>query len=93
MHRIFIVHGHDRGMLRDVDAFVRRIGIDPVVLMDERNRAEQLLKSLSKMRTCLLQWFCSHRTIWVEQWRTRPGRKGGALGKTWYWSLDFSFGP
>jgi predicted nucleotide-binding protein len=48
MRKIFIVHGHDHGMLRDVDAFVRRIGIEPVVLIDEPNRGRTVIEKFEQ---------------------------------------------
>jgi predicted nucleotide-binding protein len=46
MNRVFIVHGQDHGMLRDVEAFVRRIDLDPVILMDEASRSNTVIEKV-----------------------------------------------
>jgi predicted nucleotide-binding protein len=45
---IFIVHGQDHAMLREVEAFVRRIEIEPVVLMDEPNRGRTVIEKFER---------------------------------------------
>jgi predicted nucleotide-binding protein len=47
-NQIFIVHGRDHAMLRDVEAFVRRIGIDAVVLMDEPSRNATVIEKFER---------------------------------------------
>ena len=48
MNRVFMVHGRDHGMLRDVEAFVRKIGIDPVILMDEASRNDTVIEKFER---------------------------------------------
>jgi len=48
MNKVFIVHGRDHGMLRDVDAFVRRIGIDPIILIDEPSRGGTVIEKVER---------------------------------------------
>jgi predicted nucleotide-binding protein len=45
---IFLVHGHDLAMLRDVEAFVRRIGITPIILMDEASRGGTVIEKFEQ---------------------------------------------
>ncbi|HVA28179.1 MAG TPA: nucleotide-binding protein [Candidatus Baltobacteraceae bacterium] len=42
--RIFIVHGHDTPMLHAIEAYVRRIGLEPVILMDEANSGNTVIE-------------------------------------------------
>jgi hypothetical protein len=45
-NKVFIVHGRDHGMLRDVEAFVRKIGVEPVIIMDEANRGATVMEKI-----------------------------------------------
>ena len=47
-NKVFIVHGHSHGMLRDVEAFVRKIGIEPVVLIDEPNKGQTVIEKFER---------------------------------------------
>jgi predicted nucleotide-binding protein len=47
-NRVFIVHGHDHEMLRDVEAYVRRIDIDPVILIDEPNKGGTVVEKFER---------------------------------------------
>ncbi len=48
MNRLFLVHGHDHSTLHEVEAFVRRIGLDPVVLMDEANHGDTIIEKVER---------------------------------------------
>ena len=43
-NKVFIVHGHDKAMRSDVEAFVTRLGLDAIILMEEANRGRTLLE-------------------------------------------------
>lgn len=47
-NQVFIVHGRDHAMLRDVEAFVRRIGIEAVVLIDEPSRNATVIEKFER---------------------------------------------
>ncbi len=42
--RVFIVHGHDRGRRNDVELFLRKAGLEPVVLADQPNGGRTLIE-------------------------------------------------
>lgn len=44
--RVFIVHGHDHLMLREVELFVGKLGLDAVVLMDQANRGMTVIEKI-----------------------------------------------
>lgn len=46
--RVFIVHGHDRGVLAEIEAFVLKAKWKPVVLKDQSSPGENLLDELVK---------------------------------------------
>jgi predicted nucleotide-binding protein len=48
MDRVFIVHGHDHPMLHEIEAFVRRIGIQPVILMEEASRGGTVIEKFER---------------------------------------------
>lgn len=43
-NKVFIVHGHDKAMRSDVEAFVNRVGLDAIILMEEANQGRTLLE-------------------------------------------------
>jgi predicted nucleotide-binding protein len=47
-NKVFIVHGHDHGMLNAVEAFVRKIGVEAVVLRDEANRGGTVIEKFER---------------------------------------------
>ena len=47
-NKVFIVHGHDHGMLNAVEAFVRKIGVEAVVLKDEANRGGTVIEKFER---------------------------------------------
>jgi predicted nucleotide-binding protein len=46
MDKLFIVHGHNHLMLRDIEVFVRRIGLYPVILMEEASRGQTVIEKV-----------------------------------------------
>lgn len=46
--RIFIVHGRDRGMRSEVEAYVRRLGLDPVILEDEAGGMRTIIEKFER---------------------------------------------
>jgi predicted nucleotide-binding protein len=48
MDYVFIVHGHDHPMLHEIEAFVQRIGIRPVVLMEEASRGDTVIEKFKR---------------------------------------------
>jgi predicted nucleotide-binding protein len=48
MNRLFLVHGHDHPMLHEIEAFVRRIGLEPVVLMEEASRGDTVIEKVER---------------------------------------------
>ena len=47
--RIFIVHGRDTKMLSEVEAFVKEIGYEPIVLYKEPSRGNTIIEKFEKM--------------------------------------------
>lgn len=43
-NRVFIVHGHDMAMLAEVETFVRRIGLDAIILSGKPNEGRTLIE-------------------------------------------------
>lgn len=43
---LFIVHGHDTPMLHEIEAFVRRIGLQPVILMEEPSQGRTVIEKI-----------------------------------------------
>ncbi|TEW56221.1 hypothetical protein E2R68_02280 [Psychromonas sp. RZ22] len=46
--KVFIVHGHDEVLRLKVDNFVRRLGLDPIILMDRANGGNTIINKLIK---------------------------------------------
>jgi predicted nucleotide-binding protein len=46
--RIFIAHGRDREMRSEVEAYVRRLGLDPVVLEDEAGGMRTIIEKFER---------------------------------------------
>lgn len=44
--KVFIVHGHNENIRDKVDAFVRRIGLEPVILCNEASRGQSILEKI-----------------------------------------------
>jgi len=47
-NKVFIVHGHDEKMLRDIEAYVRRVGVEAVVLQDEASRGDTIIQKVER---------------------------------------------
>lgn len=48
MDSIFVVHGHDETVLRKVEAYIRRIGLRPVILVDEASGNRTVIEKLER---------------------------------------------
>ena len=46
--KAFIVHGHDHPMLHEIEAFVRRIGIQPIILKEEASRGGTVIEKFER---------------------------------------------
>lgn len=44
--RVFLVHGHDHAPRNAVEAYLRRLGLEPVVLSDEPSRSRTIIEKL-----------------------------------------------
>jgi len=47
-NKVFIVHGHDKTMLREVEAFINRIGLEAIVLAEEANKGRTLIEKFEE---------------------------------------------
>jgi len=43
-NKVFVVHGHDKGMLNAVEVYVRRLGLEAIVLGEEAHRGRTLIE-------------------------------------------------
>ena len=37
-NKIFIVHGHDDALIQEVEKFIRKIGLEPIILHEQANK-------------------------------------------------------
>lgn len=44
--RVFIVHGHDKKTLSNIEGFLRRKGLDPIILMDKPNEGMTIIEKI-----------------------------------------------
>jgi len=47
-NKVFIVHGHDNEMLRDIEAYIRRVRVEAVVLQDEASRGDTIIQKVER---------------------------------------------
>jgi predicted nucleotide-binding protein len=47
-NRVFVVHGHDIALLRDVEAFLRRHGLDPIIINAELDRGQTVIEKIER---------------------------------------------
>ena len=47
-NKVFIVHGHDMGRRDEVEQLLRRIGLEPIILMNEPNRGLTLIEKIEQ---------------------------------------------
>jgi predicted nucleotide-binding protein len=47
-NRVFVVHGHDKVLLRDVEAFLRRHGVDPIIINAELDRGQTIIEKIER---------------------------------------------
>ncbi|MEZ8966363.1 TIR domain-containing protein [Vibrio breoganii] len=47
-HKVFIVHGHDDVLRLEVDNFIRKIGMIPIVLMDQASGSSTIIEKIEK---------------------------------------------
>lgn len=45
---VFLVHGHDQTILREVEAYVRRIGLNAIVLQDEASGSQTVIEKFER---------------------------------------------
>lgn len=45
---VFIVHGHDNVALKDVENFVRKIGLNPIILRDQPNKSQTIIEKIEE---------------------------------------------
>lgn len=45
---VFIVHGHDSVVLKDVENFVRKIGLNPIILRDMPSTGKTIIEKIEK---------------------------------------------
>lgn len=46
LNKAFLVHGQDHAMLHEIEAFVRRIGMEPVILLEEASRGRTVIEKV-----------------------------------------------
>jgi predicted nucleotide-binding protein len=46
--RVFIVHGHDDVLRLEVENFIRRIGLEPIVLMDQASGGNTIIEKIER---------------------------------------------
>ena len=44
--KVFIVHGHDDALRLNVEIFIRKIGLDPIILMDQASAGDTIIEKL-----------------------------------------------
>lgn len=65
---VFIVHGHDEAAKHAIAGFVRRFGLNAIILDEQANRGQTIIENLKKTLTrWVLQLSCSHPTMLVHQ--------------------------
>lgn len=47
-NRVFVVHGHDVALLRDTEAFLRRHGLDPIIINAELDRGQTIIEKIER---------------------------------------------
>ncbi|MFA0084429.1 TIR domain-containing protein, partial [Vibrio sp. 10N.261.51.F12] len=50
MQKVFIVHGHDDVLRLEVENFVRKVGMTPIVLMDQASGSSTIIEKIEKYR-------------------------------------------
>lgn len=43
-NKVFIVHGHDQQMLQNVSAFIKKIGLEPIILHEQPNKGRTIIE-------------------------------------------------
>ncbi|WP_434940231.1 TIR domain-containing protein [Shewanella sp. HL-SH8] len=46
--RVFIVHGHDDVLRLEVENFIRKVGLDPIVLMDQASGGNTIIEKIER---------------------------------------------
>lgn len=47
--KVFIVHGHDHHLLQEVELLLRRIGLEPIILMNEANAGRTIIEKIEDL--------------------------------------------
>jgi predicted nucleotide-binding protein len=47
-NQVFLVHGHDKEMLTSVELLIRQVGLEPIILSDERNEGLTIIEKFEK---------------------------------------------
>ena len=46
--KVFIVHGHDHALLQEVEMMLHRIGLDPIILMNQVNAGRTIIEKIEE---------------------------------------------
>ena len=47
--KVFIVHGHDHGLLDEVELMLRRIGLEPIIVKNEANSGRTIIEKIEDL--------------------------------------------
>lgn len=47
-NKIFIVHGHDNALIQEVENFIRKIGLEPIVLHEQANKGLTIIEKIEE---------------------------------------------
>lgn len=47
--KVFIVHGHDTGLLNEVELLLRRVGLEPIILKNEANAGRTIIEKIEEL--------------------------------------------
>jgi predicted nucleotide-binding protein len=48
LNSVFIVHGHDHAMLHEIENYVRRLNLKPIVLQEEASRSRTIIEKIEQ---------------------------------------------
>ena len=48
-NKVFIVHGHNESVLKDVELFLQKLGLEPVILKDQPNKGKTIIEKFEQM--------------------------------------------
>ncbi|RYF85485.1 MAG: hypothetical protein EON98_06450 [Chitinophagaceae bacterium] len=71
-NKVFIVHGHDVGVLRELKEILRDLGVEPVILADEYDDGQTVIEKFEHhARQCALAFVLITPDDWVEKANTK----------------------